>query len=166
MSNLNYLSTKSSNSHKSHRFATMSDIIRLLAYIDLNDPKSAQRNKSHWESVSESGKDSDKVYANMVLDMLKKPQESQASRESQAWAVARNPPTKEAAVMATYTATGNRTLAVMAGMSYGLKGICKQCKQYVAFGSKCCGQYCTEIESMPSDQSDQSDPSANEDTTK
>ena len=146
----------------------MSDIIRQLAANDLNDPKSAQRNKAYWESVSKSGKDSDKVYANMVLyycekNMLKKPQESQASRESQAWAVARNPPTKEAAVMATYTATGNRTLAVMAGMSYGLKGICKQCKQYVAFGSKCCGQYCTEIESMPSDQSDQS---ANADTTK
>ena len=163
MPNLNYLSIKLYHQTpiKSHQFATMSDIIRLLAANDLNDPKSAQRNKAYWESVSESGKDSDKVYANMVLDMLKKPQDSQASRESHAWAVARNPPTKEAAVKATYTATGgNRTLAAMAGMSYGLKGICKQCKQYVAFGSKCCGQYCTEIESMPSDQS------ANADTTK
>lgn len=141
----------------------MSDIIRLLVENDLNDRESAQRNKAYWESVSKSGKDSDKVYANLVLDMLNKPQESQASRESQAWAVARNPPTKEAAVMATYTATGNRTLAAMAGMSFGLKGICKQCKQYVAFGSKCCGQYCTEIVSVPSDQSDQS---ANADTTK
>jgi hypothetical protein len=136
-------------------------VIKTLAEMDLKNRERAQRNKSYWESVSKSAKESDKVYANMVLDMLKKPQESQvsqASQESQTWAVARNPPTKEA----TVNATDNRKLPVRSRMSF-LKSICKQCKQYVAFGSKCCGQYCTEIDSMTSDQSDQS---ANEDTTK
>lgn len=48
----------------------MSDLTEMLAKYDLKNPQSAQANKSYWKSVSESGSDGDKVYANQVLASL------------------------------------------------------------------------------------------------
>jgi hypothetical protein len=45
----------------------MSGLIEMLAKYDLENLQSAQDNKSYWKSVSESGSDGDKVYANQVL---------------------------------------------------------------------------------------------------
>ena len=45
----------------------MSDLTKMLAEYDLKNPQSALDNKSYWQSVSESGSEGDKVYANQVL---------------------------------------------------------------------------------------------------
>ena len=45
----------------------MSDLTKMLAENDLENPQSARDNKSYWQSVSKSGSEEDKVYANQVL---------------------------------------------------------------------------------------------------
>lgn len=133
----------------------MSGINEQLAMYDLENPKSALENKSYWESIANTGSESDKALAYKVLATLSPIAQAQAIVQAQA--IARNPPTADAAAAATYIAIGNKALSIIAGMTFGLTGTCYRCKTPVAFGSKCCGVYCTELDESSNESDEESD---------
>lgn len=131
----------------------MSGLTEQLAMYDIENPKSALENKEYWKLIANTRSESDKVLALKVLATLSPTAKAQAIVEAS---------TADAAVKATYIATGNKALSAIAGITFGLKGTCYRCNKSVAFGSKCCGVYCMELNESDDKSDDKSDEESDE----